>query len=771
MKRALVVAMILVAAGYLLLRALAAGWFGRHEEPGQVTRRPIPAEIVAERAAQQRSAAAAVSAVAGAGTETPADKQILFGDLHVHTTFSPDAYLRSLPMLQGEGAHPPADACDFARYCSALDFWSINDHAEGITPQHWKETVETIRQCNAVAGDAANPDVVAFLGWEWTQVGLTPDTHYGHKNVVLKGTGDDEIPARPIASRSVSQGALRGSVPPMQRALLALAGGERRYHDLLRYFEERASTDACPDDVPVRDLPVECMESAATPGELFAKLDDWGHESIVIPHGTTWGMYTPAGSTWDKQLSAAQHDPNRQTLIEVYSGHGNSEEYRDYEEVRFDATGQPRCPPPTKTHLPSCWRAGQIIHERCTEAGLDAKTCDERADVARQRYAEAGNAGHHVVPGVTIDDWLDSGQCRDCFLPSFNYRPGGSAQYILALRNFDEGAGPERFRFGFMASSDNHSARPGTGYKEINRREMTEASGAADPTWRARLAPPPTDPKPESSSAEDVFQRMQAFQVFEMERQASFFMTGGLIAAHAEGRGRDAVWQALQRREVYGTSGDRILLWFDLLEDDASGGGIVPMGGELETNQNPRFRVRAVGAFRQKPGCPEDSLVALGAERIERLCRGECYNPSDDRKRITRIEVVRIRPKARRTDRVADLIDDPWKVHSCPPDASGCTFEFEDPTFATSGRDTVYYVRAIEEPSPTVNAGNLRCTRDAEGSCIEVNPCYGDYRTDYQDDCLADSEERAWSSPIFVDWIAASGTISATSARKARGRA
>src|SRR5436853_333245 len=79
----------------------------------------------------------------------------------------------------------------FARSCSSLDFWSINDHAESITPDHWRETKEAIRQCNAVAGDPKNPDVVAFLGWEWTQVGRTPKDHYGHKNVILRETAED----------------------------------------------------------------------------------------------------------------------------------------------------------------------------------------------------------------------------------------------------------------------------------------------------------------------------------------------------------------------------------------------------------------------------------------------------------------------------------------------------------------------------------------------------------------------------------------------------
>ncbi|HAT08949.1 MAG TPA: hypothetical protein DCS39_06820, partial [Rhodobiaceae bacterium] len=76
--------------------------------------------------------------------ETP-DKQILFGDLHVHTTFSTDAFLWSLPIYGGEGAHPLADACDYARHCSALDFWSITDHAEVATPRRWEQTKQSIR--------------------------------------------------------------------------------------------------------------------------------------------------------------------------------------------------------------------------------------------------------------------------------------------------------------------------------------------------------------------------------------------------------------------------------------------------------------------------------------------------------------------------------------------------------------------------------------------------------------------------------------------------
>jgi hypothetical protein len=682
---------------------------------------------------------------------TPRPKQILFGDLHVHTTFSFDAFLMSLPVTQGEGTHPPADACDFARYCSALDFWSINDHAEGITPRNWRETVESIRQCNDVAGDPASPDTIAFLGWEWTDVGSSPEDHYGHKNVVLAHTDEARIPARPIAAAStVRRIAPNMRVPGIGAGLVALASGERRYHDLMKFLAERRDLEVCENDVDVHDLPTGCLETAATPADLYRKLDEWGHDAIVIPHGTTWGFYTPPGSTWDKQLAGDMHDPARQTLLEIYSGHGNSDVHRSWRAIDLDDAGAASCPEPSAGYLPTCWRAGEIIRERCLADGETAGECENRAAVARTNAAAAGGQAHLTVPGTEGAEWLDAGQCRDCDLPAFNYRPGGSAQYIMALGNFDQGGEPRHFRFGFMSSSDNHFARPGTGYKEVHRQGFTESrprtSGAPGPLARM-LAPEPVEPASHSVAFDPESSQLQGFALFEMERQASFFQTGGLIAAHSSGRDRGAVWRSMQRREVYGTSGPRILLWFDLINPPGTRGLPISMGAQTRMREAPIFQVRAVGSFEQQPGCPEYAREALGSERLESICRDECYHPGDRRRLITRIEVVRIRPQQRPGEPIETLIEDPWRSFACDPSPDGCAVTFEDPDHTTAGRDALYYVRAFEERAPGINAGGVRCDYDASGQCIEAHLC-----ADADDECLAEHEPLAWSSPIFVDW-------------------
>jgi hypothetical protein len=185
-----------------------------------------------------------------------------------------------------------------------------------------------------------------------------------------------------------------------------------------------------------------------------------------------------------------------------------------------------------------------------------------------------------------------------------------------------------------------------------------------------------------------------------------------------------------------------MLLWFDLLN---GADGLAPMGSEVVLDRNPTFQVRAVGARKQLPGCPEWSKAALTPERLASVCRGECFHPSEERKLVTRVEVVRIRPQLQPDEPIDGLIEDPWLTRSCPADPAGCVVRFSDPEYSKLGRETTYYVRAIQGPTDTVNGANLRCDRRSDGSCRSTEIC-----GIVEGDCLAPAEERAWSSPIFL---------------------
>jgi len=734
------------AAGLVAALALAgAGCSDRDLPAGEVTavRRPAE-EVAAARAARTRVAA---ELAARRGT-APAPKQILFGDLHVHSTWSIDAFVGALPIMGGEGAHPPADACDHARHCAALDFFSINDHAESLLPERWERTKESIRACNAAAGDPSDPDLVAFLGFEWTQVGRTPENHYGHRNVVIRSLEEGRIPPRPIAA--LPRGITRRAAPvPVLRALQAvLSLGADPYADFLGWIARMARVPDCPEGVDPRELPRGCRESALTPAELFRRLAPWRDEVLVIPHGLAWGLHAPAGADLRHTLAAGEHDPLFEPLLEVFSGHGNSEEYRPLPEPRL-AGDEVICPEPTDDFLPCCWRAGEIVLERCQAA---PDVCRERAAEARRLAALAGLEFERVLPDAEPADWLDCDQCRDCFKPAMSPKPKMTAQYAVALSEPDpadpEGR-PRRFRFGFIASSDNHRARAATGYKQEQRRRTTDADGLASRRLAGWLRPWLMGRSEEPGLPRAVPEEPPGLRdLLDTERVGSFLYPGGAVAVHAAGRSREAIWEALRRREAYGTSGPRILLWFDLLNGPD---GRAPMGSHLALSETPRFEVRAAGDFEQLPGCPGSARAALGPERAERLCAGACYHPGGHRRRIEAIEVVRIRPQRTAEEPVPPLVEDPWRTLPCPPDPAGCAVRFEDPDFARDGRDTVYYVRALQEPTPAINGAGMRPVRDEAGRVVAVRPCYATWRTPEEDDCLAPVRERAWSSPIYLD--------------------
>ena len=133
--------------------------------------------------------------------------------------------------------------------------------------------------------------------------------------------------------------------------------------------------------------------------------------------------------------------------------------------------------------------------------------------------------------------------------------------------------------------------------------------------------------------------------------------------------------------------------------------------------------------------------------------RQECYNPSDERNLIDRIEIVKINPTVN-IENLTEAISDPWQVFQCNDYGEGCSITFGDEDFAKNKMDTVYYVRAIQVETDAVGGDPLRCELNENGECIKIKPCYASGpEFDPSDDCLAPIGERAWSSPIFLNYL------------------
>lgn len=650
--------------------------------------------------------------------------QIYWGDLHTHSINSVDVYTMRSPILGGD-ARDADVLCEFARTCAQVDFWALTDHMTGSPPLHWRENLDAARACQTRSDETGGP--VVFLGFEWQQSSADLSENYAHKNVILRSL--DRVPARAFTpANQVAEfdeadirlvTSLASEVDPDHTEL---------YDDLRETVLAGLATPICEVDVPSPELPDECTEAVHDPATVFQKLDEWDVDALVIPHGNTWGQHHDPGMSWAPNLVPEQRDSSRQRLVEIYSGHGSIEEWRAWTaaDLTVDPADPAACPEPTTDYLPCCWQAGEIVRARidaCSDTGEES-ACEAAVEEARAEYLRAGRFGINTIAGVEPEAWLDCGECRDCFQPTQQYRPGGSVQAALTSAWLED-ADPLWWHWGFVATTDSHAIGPGSGYKDL--RELSDIFGSAAPEF-------------------DPLVDVAAPQIFpEWRRQNSTYRGGGLTGVHAPSGDRDDLFSAMENRATFATTGDRIDLYFDLERSD---GEAVSMGGVAEAAEAASFVVRTRGAPEQGPGCAEDIVAQAPEGFIENICFGECYNPTARRLGIERVELVRLLPRLSADESTADLIADPLAVHSCEG-ASVCTARLEDDEWRTLDRPALYYVRVVQEATPQLNPNGYRCVWNDAGVCTSVTLCKGGYRGD-GDDCLEEGNEQAWSSPIML---------------------
>ena len=213
---------------------------------------------------------------------------------------------------------------------------------------------------------------------------------------------------------------------------------------------------------------------------------------------------------------------------------------------------------------------------------------------------------------------------------------------------------------------------------------------------------------------------------------------GGLVAIWAEENSRDALFDAMRRREVFATSGPRMTVRFFAGWDDfsASDGqqaawcdrpdalaaayeGGVAMGGQLtgKSESAPYFAVSA----QRDAGTEEHPGGLLQRLQIIKMTLGEQGNYHQ--------QVYDVAGG----DNGAGV-----DLNSCTPQGPGadnlCAV-WQDPEFK-AGESAAYYVRVIENPS----------CRWTTWTCLDMPP---DERPASCAELSPTTQERAWSSPIW----------------------
>ena len=597
-------------------------------------------------------------------------RNVYWGDLHVHTAYSMDAYIfdarlgpddayrfargetANLPPLDEEGRGTTPFQID-----RPLDFAAVTDHAHSFGGVRLCSDPDSKAYDSPLCQRYRRPFVVASVGEGTADIverteSLRSEALCGADGALCRDA------ARQTWKDTQDAAARWNDSAPSCRFTTFVAYEHTATPDLTKIHRNVIFRN---DRVP--DLPITYYDEPTAPG-LWRELDAQcveglpGCEVLAIPHNSNLSnghMFTieyPEGATPAEQASLAAQRARMEPVVEIMQIKGESEcragmwkvlgsdEDCDFEKIR-DLDEVPDCEGATG------WGA------------LGGKGCRSRLDFAR--YA-----------------------------------------LIEGLREADR-IGVNPHAFGMIGSTDIHTGTPG-----------------ATAEWQ--------------------------LETYGKRPPSPGFNLGGLAAVWAEENSRDSLFAALQRREVYATSGPRMTVrlfggWdypeslcaaSDLAAQGYAGG--VPMGSDLPERSDPTKAPTFVVSALRDPG-----TAAHPGGLLQRVQIVKGWSDPDG---TFHQEVVDVAGNAQNGASV--------DTKTCEPKGPGesqlCAV-WQDPGFDPKQR-AVYYARVFENPSCRFSA--YYC----EGLAPEARPA------SCNDDRVPMTiQERAWTSPI---WYTPQGAKTAT---------
>lgn len=640
-------------------------------------------------------------------------KNPYFGDLHVHTGYSMDA-------AQFGAIKTPADAYRFAKgepielppydkkgrsdriiqLERPLDFTAVTDHSEFLAETNLcfhKDSVTYYGPyCTTMRGteSGSSPlDTLSFvLGIGGAAIpggNITLSMCNFHPELCGKRSND--------SWQAIQQAAQQAYDTSSNCSFTSFIGYEWTGAPLLNNQHRNVIYR----NGNVSEKPISYFD-ADKPEELWQMLDascrdkQNGCEVLTIPHnsnlagGTMFQPYTERHNPYTPELSAQRQ--RMEPLIEIYQHKGASE-----------CISNGNAPLGSEDELCSF---ELVVPEICTGADDDSETCTP------------------LCSDMLIGFGGFSGLCVE---PS-DFARGALRNGLKEQRR----TGVNPFQYGFIGSTDTHNATPGA----VEERDFKGHTGTNDTNLESLIGT--------AAAADNDF--AQKFGAIAKLASLRRYSAGGLAVVWAEQNSRNAIFDSMQKREAYATSGPRIITRFfggwdlpqnmcetsDFVAKGYSSG--VPMGSDLPAkpgaSTSPTFAVSA--------------LMDIGTQKF----------PGTE---LQRIQIVKGWESNGETfEKVFEVAGNPnngasVETQTCntqgPGYANLCQV-WKDPEFS-SEQNAFYYARVVENPTCRWHKYQCNAVFEERNLSCDSLPA-DDPLIACCDGSIPDTiQERAWTSPIW----------------------